>query len=214
MTGVSTVQDTRAGHTCYIREVYRSCYEAMQAGSTSNGRYTLYLQDMTTKFTTTCDMSGGGWTLVINVPSSTKQNTYITTGAAGDWSNFNGGWAGGWAKLSDANINFMNGLSPEADYFKYTCNTLTRYIRRSGGFVSLQNQGGWELDRNLDGQMDCDADRSGYIFADYPDNKLSGATAGCSIDGHTDYGAKNSNQGGCYDAVSRSWGQHAQIWVK
>ena len=187
----------------------------------------------------------GGWTRVVNVLGSTKQNSYAITGAlnSGQTSKSQS------YKLTDAHINeiatdagtkdFLLICAGEVEFGKfasvfaqfldwgclYVLHTLSlpaclpasllhvptclppcifialsvslalwfRYawhgrnvfrvahrcrayhpVTRANGWTSKRNAGGWKMDRNVDGKYDCDANRGGYIFADYPPKPLYG----------------------------------------
>merc|ERR1712046_111432 len=81
----------------------------------------------------------------------------------------------------------------------------------------MGNQGGWVVDRDLDGRYDCTADRPNYIFADYTVDGYSGEPLhddeDCSTGIHTDFGESSTNTGCYMSNVGSGWSNPASVWV-
>lgn len=166
---------------------YASCIQRKNAANTAGltftpGYYTVTLPSGT-DILTHCD--AGGWTMVLKFTSQTDSDDLIDVNAVGDFRNFS--TASNFTKLDDVDINAINALTNSTTYFKFFCDDTERYVYRADGYISAINQQGWQTDRNLDGIMDCQADRTNYMFSDYPDRQLSGATASCGISGHLNW---------------------------
>ena len=149
-----------------------------------------------------CDMAGGGWTRIVNVLGTTPQNQYAgVTGAVGS-----GASGAAFYKLADSAINM---LADGHNVFRVQCGAKERLVSRTSGWTSERNQGGWEMDRDLDFTPDCGADRTGYVFADYPPQPLYDG-ADCRIADHMDYG-ESTGQTGCY-SQGQGWGNALEVW--
>jgi len=168
--------------------------------SFSSGTYELTLPSGGT-ISTSCDTDG--WTLVISFSGSASINQ---VGAVGTMPTT---YTSGLAKLSDDDINNINALDTSIDYFKIKCGSYNRQLYRAAGYTSVISQTGWQLDRDNDGTMDCDADRTGYIFADYPETNLAGRSTSCGTSTHMDWGPTS----GCYNPSDGGWGQSGEMWV-
>lgn len=179
-------------------------------------------------FRTECDSAG--WTLVMQDldGTSTGDTQQNAIGAVGGHDNFETDTTG-LVKISDADINSLKSTS-DHQYIKWFCfegsNSYERHWYRDSPlvFTTVPNAGGWKSDRNLDGTPDCDANRNGYIFGDYPDIQLSGATASCAIAGHANFGEGSvpgtiwGNSPGCYITVDGpgtgvGWGASMKLFV-
>jgi hypothetical protein len=172
---------------------YPDCDAILKADPTTESGVFEIAIDGTTK-SVYCEMSESiGWTRVINLLATSSQSDYVNSAAYGTPENNDA-----FFKLKD---NDINSLADGYYVFKVECGTFVRYAKRDAGWTSLIDGGGWKLDRNLDGVFDCEANRPGYIFADYPDIQLEGATSDCSIDGHMDWGDDSSSTNlGCYQS--------------
>jgi hypothetical protein len=150
---------------------FYSCRQVLEADpSLTDGTYTITTGVSGGTFDVFCDMTNGGLTRVLYLSGSDYSGAIITSSAVGTSTN-----DATSSKLSDADINFMNeldssrtNLSP--NYFKYTCGSFTRYLYIAAGFTSIgldnDDDCGYQLDRNLDGVMDCEACRSGFGISD------------------------------------------------
>jgi hypothetical protein len=196
--------------------VGENCYQLKQQGNTANGEYTLTIGS--SSIVVYCDMTGahtdssGGYALMVNIPSGNAQGDYAgVTGAGGTAAT-----RSAFSKLSDADINLISGSTNMWKLMiksQYASSWHSRFVSRAAGFTSLRSQTGWQMDRNNDGTPDCSADRSGYVFADYPDMPLNGGASNglCNTGSHMDYGESSSNTG-VYSADMGGWGTAATIW--
>ncbi len=104
------------------------------------------------------------------------------------------------SKLSDALTTALN----TGGYWRYECGNAKRSNVKtdSGTFNSAYNNSeNWWLDNDKNGTYECAANRSGYVFADYP---------GCAA-GHTDYGATDGT--GCY-VDGEGWSRPGSLWAR
>ena len=200
--------------TAPANRTYSSCsdmYFAFQ-GNIADGVYTVHVLGQ--EIEVYCDMKNGGWTRVINVLSTTPQNDYVDEDAVNDGETA----STEMYKLSDAVINEMAALAGKKD-FLYICGDEVEFVSRTtndGNWTSLRNQGGYIIDRDVDGRYDCTADRQNYIFADYIVSGYSGAPLhddeDCTTGIHTDFGEGSTNTG-CYMANGNGWAEPASVWV-
>lgn len=184
-----------------------------KGGNVPDGEYDIVVGGETVSVY--CDMKNGGWTRVINVLSTTPQADYVKSTAV------NAGYtsASSMYKLSDDQINLIAASGGVKDYL-YVCGDEVEFVTRvqgDGNWTSLRNQGGWVIDRDMDGQYDCTADRPNYIFADYQVSGWSGSPLhdgnDCSTGLHSNFGESSTNTG-CYMAnVGNGWANAASIWV-
>ena len=172
-----------------------SCLEVQQANtSATTGKY--WIAPLGTAFEAYCDMDseGGGWTLVAWINSGDRLHAN-NAATVGDVTAMSAG-----SKLSDALTTALN----TGGYWRYECGNAKRSNVKtdSGTFNSAYNNSeNWWLDNDKNGTYECAANRSGYVFADYP---------GCAA-GHTDYGATDGT--GCY-VDGEGWSRPGSLWAR
>jgi hypothetical protein len=151
------------------------------------------------EFNAFCDMvnDGGGWTLVVNI-SSTSNAHGSTTAASGDVSTA----TTGFAKLADSTINALTTVG----HWRFDCGTgYNAFVRNTAVTWASQvvNAFSWSVDRGRDLTFEYAANRSGYVFSDFNSQPT----------GHANYAATLSSEGnGCYS--SGAWGQSGHLWAK
>lgn len=144
-----------------------------------------------------CDMTtdGGGWTLVAYI-NSTSRNHADNAAAVGDPALRSGG-----AKYSDAMINALT----TGGQWRYHCGASKRaYVQTaSGTWTSMYgNSEDWSMDNDKNGSFECEANRSAYVFADYP----------ACPSGHSDY-AHAGDGTGCF-VDGEGWSRSGTLWAR
>eukprot|EP00494_Astrolonche_serrata_P034193 UN34462 len=165
------------GGICKACDPATSCYDiyVKSNGTAQDDVYTIFVLGVA--YSVKCDMTNGGWTKVINILGTTGTQDYAV---ASEWEVGSLDVDSSFSKMSDDVINEIAGNS---DFWRVDCGGVRRYVTNDEKeWTSLYSQDvGWKTDRDLDGVMDCYANRANYVFADYPNSPIVGGSGDCVV---------------------------------
>eukprot|EP00163_Fabomonas_tropica_P010647 TRINITY_DN2086_c0_g1_i11.p1 TRINITY_DN2086_c0_g1~~TRINITY_DN2086_c0_g1_i11.p1 ORF type:complete len:566 (-),score=179.74 TRINITY_DN2086_c0_g1_i11:232-1929(-) len=186
----------------------RSCHDIMvKQASRGNGIYWIRVFGGE-KVQVFCDMTGGGWTRVVNIHGDSYYHADNGTAVNIDHM-FDAKVA---AKLSDQMINTMN----YAGYWKIKCGSYTGYVRndKNKWTSKLDNDYFWQTTRSEDLGLkwECDATANGYVFSD----ENASGHGECEQEDNVSYAAPTLQEGlGCkHGGADAGWDQDGSLWVK